>query len=349
MSNKIKLIPFAEKFKADYRNFAKRNWGKDCYQASDKYLQWLYQQNPCGASVEDFLIAINNHQEVVGSIHKLNIPWLINGEKIIIPAIHNLLVEQKYRTGNGLFLITASLKGADNIFIPGVNPPLSDAYRMLRSQELAIQQYRKVIRPFTGSTKLLCHKIFNIANSKVNLNGKILNIQTNSFKFTFAPDEYLIKRAVAAIKQRDSKYQQKIAWDLELFKWRFFAKNGPQHLMIYDDSKDKIDFALISIGYRKGLTIARLIENSCSAPQDFKQLFNSIQNILKKLKVDLLISYNIENNLQQLLPQVGLKPVSAQKTQSYIYHRDRNNLFQDIYLSVAAGDYGLESINSIKC
>lgn len=345
MSNKIRLIPFENKYLESYFDFARRNWGELCYQSKQEYLDWLYKKNPAGSSEQDFLIAINDSGQVIGSIHKMNIPWQLNNETVIVPAIHNLLVEEKYRTGNGLFLITASLKGAENIFIPGVNPPLSDAYKMLRSQELHIKQYRRILRPLAGSYRYLRAKLLNNTGRKILFSSSFSN-QQGSINYTFNPDQTILEQAVSSLQNNAVNYQQKLSWNSELLRWRFFDPQGPKHLMIYNDDQQTLDFLIVSIGQRKGLTVARLIESAVTDEQTFKDLYRQLSSLLTQLKVDLLFAYSIENTNEHYYKSVGLSPLENQKTTSFIYHKDKELNFDKLSLSVAAGDYGLESINT---
>jgi len=345
MKHSINLIPFDNSFFSSYSEFAQSNWGEGCYQAKPEYLDWLYTRNPLPGSQEDFLIAINNDQKVVGSIHKMKIPWEINSEVKIVAAIHNLLVEDQYRRGSGLFLITSSLKGSPHIFIPGVNPPLSDAYKMLRSQEISIEVYRKIIRPVSGLFSIIKHRLHRSNQPAVILCSEDLVCSNSSVKATFNPDNHLIRQAVSSLQLRDKDYLQKISWTPELFSWRFFDDKGPKHLIVFQESAGQLNFLVVSIGHRKGVRVARLIETSVSEPQIFKTLLHQLTGILLKLKVDLILGYALEKNHSQMFSAANWKPLKNLQTKSFIYHQNKKDIFESLSLSVAAGDYGLESIN----
>jgi len=97
-----KLIPYTADRLRDYQVFAQKNWPKG-YQYSENYLNWLYQENP-NRKPNDFILALDEQQQIIGVIHKLRLIWQANGQKIEVPAIHNLIVDKDQRHGSGLFL-----------------------------------------------------------------------------------------------------------------------------------------------------------------------------------------------------------------------------------------------------
>ena len=150
----LKIVPYSGAYLQSYQNFARRNWGERCYQQTEKYLRWLYQENPCADKENPFLILLEpQHNEVVGVMHKMRLPWLIDGQKVLVSSIHNLLVDRNYRRGSGLLLITAALKGETGVLCPGVLPPLSAAYKMLRCQEIDALWFRKIISPLGAAAQ----------------------------------------------------------------------------------------------------------------------------------------------------------------------------------------------------
>ena len=99
---KLELVPYKGHFFKNYQSFAAKNWGQDTYKGYKAYLDWLYKENPSTQKKDtDFLVLTSNNEDVLGVIHKMHVPWMVNGQEIEIPAIHNLLVEKKYQAGHG--------------------------------------------------------------------------------------------------------------------------------------------------------------------------------------------------------------------------------------------------------
>ena len=48
----------------------------------------------------------------------------------------------------------------------------------------------------------------------------------------------------------------RIAWTQEGLRWRFFSPTGPRHLLLLRGE----DWAILSVGRRSGVTVARLME-----------------------------------------------------------------------------------------
>jgi hypothetical protein len=275
------LIPYTPDQLKNYQAFAKKVWG-NTYQQQEAYIQWLYTENPTPTKPEDFTLATDNGQ-IIGVIHKMRLPWLINGEKVPVPALHNLIVDPKYRTGNGLFLITGSLKGELHAFVPGVKPPLSQAYDLLRCQLIPVHWYRK-----------------------------ILSFIPKKLNFTPSTPDNTTLEKIATILNTASAGNPSPHWTKELVQWRFFHTLGPKHLLFLEGES----LAIISLGKRKGFTTARLIESANVS----QSLLQNIEKELRRLGVQVFLVFTLEQKLQTLLKKyTRLK--APPKT--YIYHKDK--------------------------
>ena len=109
--NDIKWFSFETKYFLSYKRFARQQFGMNCYQASDNYINWLYQENPCAKSdYKDFIIGVLKGQKVIGCHHKMRLEWKV-GERIIeIPTLADLMLCKKHLHGTGLIAIMIALK-----------------------------------------------------------------------------------------------------------------------------------------------------------------------------------------------------------------------------------------------
>lgn len=304
----VKIIPYSPAYLASYQDLAKRSWwGKNCYQQTEKYLDWLYTANPYKNTECPFLLVIEPQSNaVVGVIHKMRLPWLIDGQKVIVSAIHNLFVEEKYRQGCGLMLITASLKGETNVLCPGVLPPLSEAYRMLRFQEIDALRFRKFILPL-GSKKIRAQKITNPSDTQISDMIRTLN----------------------------NKSGNHILWDTEIFKWRFLQ--GPKHIFLWEDEQN---FLILFRGKRKGLNIVRIIDGNIDNPDS--TLWTDMLNCARSLGAVCLLGYCADSSLKKYFLS-KIKP--RRKTPLvFFYHRDKQA--KEMNFNASAGDSGFEGLNS---
>jgi hypothetical protein len=300
----LKLLPYSSKYLTAYQEFARRNWGRRCYQQTEKYLRWLYQENPCADKEKSFLIVIEpQNNKVVGTIHKMYLPWLIAGQKVLVSSIHNLLVDRNYRQGSGLMLITASLKGETHVLCPGVLPPLSEAYKMLRCQEIDALWFRKIIWPF-GRKTTTAQKLDRPNSAQIAAMVKTLNTKSGGHVF----------------------------WDAEIFNWRFLQ--GPKHVFLWVDAAN---FLILSIGKRKGLTVTRIIDGHITDKNS--TLWQDTLYAARTLCAVVLLGYTVDKNLREYF-LAKIRP-RVRHPLVFFYHRDRK--IRELNFNAAAGDFGLES------
>jgi hypothetical protein len=72
-----------------YLNFAQEAWGKDSPQSDPRTLDWLYA-NPNTAGMHHDLIVLTDKNRIVGAHHRMRIPWRFNGQKVLVPSLHDL-------------------------------------------------------------------------------------------------------------------------------------------------------------------------------------------------------------------------------------------------------------------
>ncbi|GBR76458.1 hypothetical protein NO2_1000 [Candidatus Termititenax persephonae] len=300
-----KIIPYAPEYLPAYQDLARRGWGKHCYQQTEKYLRWLYHDNPYADKATPFFIALEpSNNKVIGVLHKLRLPWLIDGQKVIVNSMHNLLVDKDYRQGGGLMLITAALKGETNVFCPGVLPPLSNAYKMLRYQEIDVLWLRQLIWP--------------------------LGSKTSAAQKLDRPDTAQI---AAMVKTLNTSSGNHVLWDAEIFNWRFLR--GPKHLFLWADAAN---FLILSVGQRKGLTVARIIDGHVEDKNS--TLWRDALNTARSLGAVVLLGYTADKNLREYF-LTKIKPRTRHPL-VFFYHRDQKK--REMNFNAAAGDFGLESL-----
>ncbi|MDR1998013.1 MAG: hypothetical protein LBQ83_06790 [Candidatus Margulisbacteria bacterium] len=314
----VKIIPYASAYLASYQDFARRNWGKNCYQQSEKYLDWLYRANPYKDPDRPFLIAVQE-QTVVGALHKMRLPWLIDGQKTTVSAIHNLLVDPQYRQGSGLLLITASFQNESQVLCPGVLPPLSEAYKMLRCQEIDALWFRKIIAPVGAVAEKIC-KLPLPPREKRKTSARLID----------TPGTAQIETMAAKLNQGAGNH---ILWDAEIFQWRFLQ--GPRHIFLVEDADN---FLILSVGRRKGLTVARIIDGRVE--NEHSPLWTDALIAARSRGAAVLLAYSAETRLKKYLT-AHTKPLKKHPL-VFFQHRDRRA--REMSFNGSAGDFGFEGL-----
>lgn len=335
---KIELIPYKSHFLESYQDFAKRNWGQETYKASKNYLNWLYKENPSTNKNEsDFMVAVIEGEKVVGCIHKMHVFWEIQGKEIEIPAIHNLLVDEKYQAGYGLFLVTAALKGHEHIFVPAVLDPVSEIYEKMHCQSIPVKWYRKVLNPVSTALRFFTKKI---VKKRIYFDE---SWHTNdAIKSTTRPNFEVLAKVVKTLKKRKASFAIKPSWDEVWLKWRCFHKLGPQHLLVYSEAKDDVDFLILSLGPRHGFSTCRIIEASVPDGQKLKAMLLKVEKLLKKKGVQIFTGYSADPVLNENLIKTGWQPLKKHP-KTFFYHQNKQE-FTNYAFNAEVGDFGLEAI-----
>src|SRR5712691_3901501 len=143
-----------------YLQFAARQFGATSSAANGRYLRWLYEENPFGGRLTDSLLAVTSAGDVVGCVQSLNVPWRINDERVIVPAVHNLMVSPEHRQGIGTRMVMKSLQKTSPCVIPSAIEPLGSLYRRLGCARVESRWYRRVLRPFQVGWQLGAQKLW---------------------------------------------------------------------------------------------------------------------------------------------------------------------------------------------
>src|SRR3954468_3948896 len=156
----VRLGPYEESMYEAYAAFALGQYGPGAYQASERYLGWLYDDNPVTRSTggRRNLIVCRQGEAVVGCIHKMRLRWLVKGQSVEIPVLHNWMVVPEHRRGMGSLLLTAAFRGEAHALIPASEGELATIYRRLRCEEVPLSTYRRVLAPLRGGLRYLISK-----------------------------------------------------------------------------------------------------------------------------------------------------------------------------------------------
>lgn len=350
IKSELRWAPFEEKYWEPYLQFARQQFGERVYQANERYLCWLYKENPSpGERYSDFIIGITKEDEIIGCIHKMRLTWKVDGSYVEIPAIHNLMVAKGYRTGVGLMLIMAAFSGEEHALIPGTAMPISALYQKLRCQKIDAFWYQKVLTPIKGGLSLCLNSTFgfHVRDRYFEfINLKVLN-SNSSYKITTAPNHSLMNRLVAALNGI-SHAQDFPYWSVEQFHWRFFHPKGPRHVVIFQDSQQSIsNFVILSLGPRKGLNVGRVIAMGASSKENLAFLLEVSERIIKDLGGHVMLIFCADIKLNNMMWSLKWGRFSRSGADCFIFHKNRHP-FKSFAFGAAAGDHGFEALGLRK-
>jgi len=335
----IRWVNYEETYYEQYKIFADCEYGKDCYQGTENYLRWLYYENQCSRGYEDLLVGILDDGRIIGFIHKMRLPWNINGEITNFPSLHNLVVQKEFRSGAGFWLLKKSIYGEAHALIPGVVQPLSSAYSEMKCQQIQSKWFRQVLSPFMVGLALCYYKLTGkyLFNKKFVLSERL---NSNNYSVTGSPEIDDLEKI--AFYLNNTSGNDHVVWDTELVRWRFFSKLGPKHIYIkftkYVDA-----FSIVSLGQRSGFNIARIIVAS-------DQLFQAdgvlmlLQKIMRKIGVTVLFFMTTKRQLINSAEKHGFSNYKI-PPDTYIFHKDKSTKLNTEFGSEIT-DVGFESIIS---
>lgn len=340
-----RLIPFEHGHLKSYQNFAERQFGAGCYQAKADYLQWLYLERPSSMDHRDFTIAVTDADEVVGCIHKMRLPWSSGGEITDVPAVHNLVVDERHRHGMGLKLILASVAGEEHALMPGVARNTTELFQKLKYQRVAPRWYRKVLRPLHGAAIYAARKCLNRDFRRRQLETADRGRpELPGLEVSAMPDAALLERLSESMNAMGCSVWSP-HWTADLVRWRFFHPRGPRHLLVYKLGHGPLDtFAVISLGIRHHLNLGRILALRSRSTAELQRLMAGVERILRWREGHLLQFICGDDAINAMLQGAGWTPMDRQPD-TFLYHRNRKEPFAGTSFFGGAGDYGFEAMS----
>src|SRR5579863_4080331 len=140
-----------------YLEFAREAWGSHSPQASASFLDWLYKENPNSLGINRDLLVLVGGDQILGAHHRMRVPWSINGERSIVPSLHDLCVLPGRRAGGaggrlvppGLQLMLAALEKENHVALFGLTPMADKIYARMGIPVLRLfwmQKIRSLVR-----------------------------------------------------------------------------------------------------------------------------------------------------------------------------------------------------------
>lgn len=322
-----------------YATFANACWGRGCYQASPRYLSWLLSapRDPA-AHPDDVLLAMAG-ERVVGCIQRLRVPWRTEqGEMETVTALHNWAVDEAYRKGVGLLLLTRAMRGDPHAFISSAVGELGLVYRKLRCQEVQASWYRKVLRPIRGGLRLAVARVSGVVRDASTIRLQFAKAsRAAGWRGTLEPtpgDVALMVNGTA-----DQAASTRPAWSEDSFRWRFLHPDGPLHAFAFPSDHE---FMALAFELRMGLAIARIIEMQIEASAA-RRTVRTLWKVLRRSGVDVLLTYSADPRVNEALHASGWRP-RAKAQPSFFHHARGKAPFAKLAFNGSGADFGFETM-----
>jgi hypothetical protein len=335
LAAQIKIESASSDDRDAYLRFASRNYGPSSYQASPRYISWLYDHGPYSRGFgQDLILARDRKGEVRGCIHKLRLPWRSEIREVFVPALHNMLLEPAYRGIAGGMLILQALRSESHAFVPGTNGIVAQTLPRLGFRVIPSTVYRKLLRPAAAYGAFLAWRL-GLTPSSV----QVPSLPSLRAAGVVSIDSAQDLAGLVKLANSGSRFAFSPAWTVKGMHWRFFHPHGPwSALWIEGPLKSPNAFAIVSIGRVKGVVLARVL---CSAARDTR-------SHCRVLSQAALGSRALGVQVIQLT-YVGAKSPGlpgwlrvARPPQSLIYKRTL--AVEENWFCAGAGDYGLEAL-----
>lgn len=333
---------------ASYLKFAADQFGKSACASNERYLAWLYEQNPFGGRWTDALLAVTSAGDVVGCMHAMNIPWRIDNELVVVPALHNLMVSPEHRQGVGMRMAIKAVQGRSLSIIPATLEPTASLYRRLGCVRVESSWYRRVLRPLHVGWQLGAQKLWGWNPSACHFPEaapptRLPSAHDVAFWATAPTDSQLEQLAEVFNAARTTADGPDFS--PEFLRWRFFHEFGPRHAVVWLEANGRISEAVVlSLGPRRSFNVGRIVAAQASDADRFAALVKLAEHLIRRHGGTLLFTFCACPELNRIYSAMGWRP-QANEPHTYLSSR-RNSPLGAVSFNGEAGDIGFEALPS---
>ncbi len=348
MTDKVACQEGTSSHAEPYLKFAARQFGAASSAANERYLNWMYEQNPFGGRWADSLMAVTSTSEVVGCVHAMNVPWRIDNELVVVPAIHNLMVAPEHRQGVGTRMVMKALQRHELSIIPSAVEPLGLLYRRLKCERVESHWYRRVLRPLKVGLQLGAKKLAGWTPSACHFPTAVPATRLPSAHgvalWTTVPTDQQLEQ-LAEVFNAARTTASGPEFSPEFLRWRFFHELGPRHAVVWLEANGCIsDAVILSLGPRHGFNVGRIVAARASDTAQFAALTKLAEHLIRQHGGTLLFMFCACPELNRTYSAMGWKPL-ANGPHTYLSSRRKG---QPLLVSFngEAVDIGFEALPS---
>lgn len=332
----IRIAPLMAVSSAALQNYHAAAFDASSYQASERYMHWLYAANPFDKSPAGLVLL--SEETIVGVIHVMVLPGRAQTEALVIHSLQNLIVDEEFRAGTGQLLVKKALREADIGVFPGVAEPLARTYRVMRYAETKSFWGRRMLDPKGVALGLLLERL-GWSRASLGLERRLrLAPEKERLIISADPTDDRCNQIAKALIARDCNFSTvRIDWSPELIRWRFFSPDGPRHVLI-EEVELPDQFCIVSLGMRHNVHVARIVEMSALIDDCF---LKRVIVQLRRMKAELLLTYTCAKATAEMYAAAGIRPIARAPT-SFVTNKRRDR--DAFHLTAGATDFGFEAI-----
>jgi Acetyltransferase (GNAT) domain len=333
--------------KPAYLQFARKAWGTDWPQAEPSFLAWLYKENPNTQGMERDLLVLVDDGRIVGSHHRMRVPWRVNGNRFIVPSLHDLAVLPEYRkpAGDqglvppGLKIMFAALEKEAHVGLFGMTDVADKIYERLHVPDTKLFWLEKIRSRIKAGLQL--------TTSRLGMNPRI---SPPVGRGTSRSQDYEIARIpnpadeeIAEALSVKPSPQTHPDWDLESYRWRFFHKLGPRNLLlIARRNSTPVGRAVISLGLKSGIFVGRVVDLAFQEENCLQVLVNEIGQTFSHLNAPVCLAVTSSQQVADRFRASGWK-YRKQSGGSRWFSGRGTERPQDFWICGGAWDFGCDT------
>jgi hypothetical protein len=282
------------------------------------------------------LLVLWDGSEIVGAYHRLRQPWCLDGQRITIPALHDLAVLPNYRRGEGLQLILAALAGETHVALFGLTGVSDEIYNRMRVPGVELFWLEKDRNPLAAGLRALKAKAQSpkersVSEQKILRNGY-------EFRLISTPSEANIREALSV----PISARAYVDWDFPSFRWRFFDENGPRNILLLARSGTRISGrAVLSTGLRHRLLVGRVVDMVTNELECRNAMIEIINKTFSELKIPFAF---LVTSSRELADAWTMRGWSNRKNPpgARWFSRNKSAAPQPIWIQGGAWDFGCD-------
>ncbi|MFZ0883291.1 MAG: hypothetical protein WAN14_07815 [Candidatus Acidiferrales bacterium] len=330
-----------------YAKFARDAWGQHSRQSDPSFLDWLYKENPNTLGVERDLLVLCDGGQIVGSHHRMRIPWRLNGEAVIVPALHDLFVFESHRGQSGqdnllppgLRLMLAALEKEAHVAIFGLNPIADTIYERMRIPKIEVFWLQNVRSRVKAGMQIAASALGWTVRARREASRDVRPSHGHEILRTAAPTDDDLSAALS-VSATTATHPD---WDLASFRWRFFHKLGPRNILFLARKHgDVLGRAVVSIGMRNGVAVARIVDLVFQDQDCLQGLCAEMDRSFSEIGAPLCLAVTGSTDVAQCLRRAGWedrnKPIGARW-----FARRKEARPMDFSISGGAWDFGCDT------
>jgi hypothetical protein len=330
-----------------YLQFARKAFGPDWPQADPSFLAWLYQENPNTLGMERDLLVLTAGDEIVGSHHRMRLPWRLNGKALIVPSVHDLSVLPGYRkvasqqrlTPPGLRIMLAALEKETHVGLFGLVEVVDRIYERLRLPAVKLFWLEKICSRIQAGVQLAASRVGLKPYKATPIERQTTRAEDCEIIRIPSPHHDEIGEALS-LKPQAQSYPD---WDLASYRWRFFHELGPRNVLFLVRRKSETGArAVVSLGLKKGVLLGRIVDLVFKDSDCLRHALAAIDSTFNELRVPVCLAVASSPDVAGALRAIGWRN-RKQNVGARWYSSRGAEPPQDFWLTGGAWDFGCDA------